>query len=95
MANNRIANGDKIILVDMENDADIIYELTANGGDMNDNLHPDLAVDPFIVDSGYGKMADVWFASLEDILPQYIKPEDDDSDDSGSGLWCFISAISN
>ena len=26
------------------------------------------------MDSGYGKMADVWFASLEDILPQYTKP---------------------
>ena len=94
MANNRIANGDKIVLVDMEDGADIIYELTGNDGDMYDNLHPDLVVNPYVVDSGYGKMADVWFASLEDILPRYMKPEDGDSDDSGSGL-CFISAINN
>ena len=78
----------------MEDGADIIYELTNNGGDMYDNLHPDLVVNPFVVDSGYGKMADVWFASLEDILPQYTKPGNDDSDNSSSGL-CFISAISN
>lgn len=95
MADNRIADGDKIILVDMEDGADIIYELTGDGGDMNDNIHPGLVVNPFVVDSGYGKMADVWFASLEDVLPQYIKPEDDDSNGSGSGSWCFISAISN
>ncbi len=92
LANNRIADGDKIILVDMENDAGIIYALTVNGGDMYDDLHPDLVVDPFVVDSGYGKMADVWFASLEDILPQDTNPE---NDDSGSGSTCFISAITN
>lgn len=69
MANNRIANGDKIIIVDMENGAGIIYDFTANGGDMYDDLHPDLVVDPYVVDSGYGKMADKWFATLQNILP--------------------------
>jgi hypothetical protein len=75
MVINRInENGDKIIIVDMEDGAGIIYDLIANGGDMNDALHPDNVVDPFVVDSGYGKMADVWFASLQEILPQSSPP---------------------
>jgi lysophospholipase L1-like esterase len=51
MALNRIANGDDIIIVDMEN------ALSYNVGvDMADEVHPN--------DSGYAKMADVWYNAL-------------------------------
>jgi uncharacterized repeat protein (TIGR02543 family) len=63
MAEARIDAGDKIIIVDMENGADIDYDT-----DMSDSLHPN--------DDGYAKMADAWlngdsFGSLglADILP--------------------------
>lgn len=49
MAMQRMANGDKIILVDMENA--IIYP-----DDLSDNLHPN--------ESGYEKMAMVWLDAL-------------------------------
>jgi hypothetical protein len=61
MAEARIAIGDKIAIVDMEDGAGIDYRLETNGGDMADNLHPN--------DSGYAKMAVVWFDALKDILP--------------------------
>lgn len=63
MANDRIANGDKIILVDMEDGAGIDYDLVTYTppGDMWDNLHP--------VETGYAKMAAVWLAGLQEILP--------------------------
>ncbi|MGB9714790.1 MAG: GDSL-type esterase/lipase family protein, partial [Thermodesulfovibrionales bacterium] len=54
MAKVRIANGDKIILVDEESALNYI-------DDMADNLHPN--------DSGYSKMAEVWFSALSNILP--------------------------
>jgi hypothetical protein len=54
IAENRIANGDKIIIVDFENA--LTYP-----DDLFDNLHPN--------NSGYNKMADVWLAALENILP--------------------------
>jgi lysophospholipase L1-like esterase len=49
MALNRIANGDDIIIVDMEH----ALNYTA---DMNDNVHPN--------DAGYTKMAAVWYDAL-------------------------------
>ena len=61
MARARIANGDKIILVDMEDGAGIDYRLTTDGGDMWNNLHP--------WESGYTKMAAVWKAALAQFLP--------------------------
>lgn len=61
MAQARIDNGDKIILVDMENGAGIIYEFQP-AGDMWDDLHP--------YTTGYAKMAAVWYSALESILPQ-------------------------
>jgi lysophospholipase L1-like esterase len=69
MALTRIANGDKIIIVDMENGAGIDYRLYPLG-DMSDNLHP--------FATGYEKMANAWFDALnaffsapnEDLLPQ-------------------------
>jgi hypothetical protein len=53
---------DKIMLVDMQNDAGINYNLTGSGGDMFDDLHP--------FEPGYVKMADLWFSGLVDILPE-------------------------
>ena len=69
MALTRIANGDKIIIVDMENEAGIDYRLYPLG-DMSDNLHP--------FTTGYKKMANTWFETLnafflapnEGLLPQ-------------------------
>ncbi|HET6515637.1 MAG TPA: DUF4082 domain-containing protein [Thermodesulfovibrionales bacterium] len=56
MAQTRIANGDKIIMVD-EEDA-LTYP-----GDLWDGLHP--------IQSGYNKMAVPWFTSLSAFLPAY------------------------
>ena len=58
----RQAGGDKIILVDMQNGAGINYDRWDMGGDMWDNLHP--------FETGFSKMADLWFSGLMDILPQ-------------------------
>jgi len=58
----RQAGGDRIVLVDMQNDAGIDYERWEMGGDMVDDLHP--------FDTGYDKMADAWFIGLTEILPQ-------------------------
>ncbi|KAA3662839.1 MAG: hypothetical protein DWQ04_12380 [Chloroflexi bacterium] len=63
MAEARITNGDKIIIVDMEDGANINYALfNPDGGDMWDNLHP--------YATGYTKMATVWFDALETFIPQ-------------------------
>jgi lysophospholipase L1-like esterase len=53
MALNRIANGDDIIIVDME--SALNYDI---GVDMADEVHPN--------DSGYAKMAVVWYNALVD-----------------------------
>jgi lysophospholipase L1-like esterase len=55
MAQNRIANGYKIIVVDQE--AALLYP-----GDLADQLHPN--------DAGYSKMAQVWRDALEPFLNQ-------------------------
>jgi len=55
MALNRIAGGDDIIIVNMENALNY-------STDMADSLHPN--------DSGYAKMAGVWFAALDNLLKQ-------------------------
>ena len=59
MAQNRIANGDKIIMVDEESALD--YSV-----DMSDNLHPN--------QTGYNKMANVWMNSLSTFLPATFLP---------------------
>ena len=62
MAASRIISGDRLVVVDMEEDAGIDYKLTSAGGDMFDNLHP--------FDTGYEKMADKWFVDgLLKVLP--------------------------
>jgi len=53
MANNRMANGDDIVLVDM-------YRALNYWSDMVDGIHPN--------DNGYKKMANVWFNALEKII---------------------------
>jgi lysophospholipase L1-like esterase len=61
MAQDRINNlQDKIIIVDMENGAGIDYSGLPLG-DMWDNLHP--------FETGYQKMATVWFSGLQAIIP--------------------------
>jgi len=61
MAQDRINSGDRIEIIDMECGADIDYREEPTG-DMWDSLHP--------VETGYEKMADVWFYDgLKAILP--------------------------
>ncbi len=62
---------DKIIIVDMEDGANLDYIIDLMGtqgngiiGDMNDTLHPN--------DKGYNKMAQVWFDSIKSIFPNPI-----------------------
>lgn len=55
----RVANGDNIVLVNMEDDAGLVYSELS--GDFGNDLHPN--------DSGYEKMADLWFNALETVLP--------------------------
>ena len=85
MANNRIDNGDKIVIVDMEDGAGIDYRRKP-AGDMWDDLHP------FQYGIGYTKMADEWFSALEQILPDPDPDPDPDppNNSSGGGGGCFI-----
>ncbi|MGV7224016.1 MAG: LamG-like jellyroll fold domain-containing protein [Nitrospinales bacterium] len=95
MADLRIADGDKIVMVDMEDGAGIDYTI---GVDMIDTIHPN--------ESGYEKMADEWFFSLENILPPDEPLDDgdpdngdpdngDNSDQSSGGGTCFIGSVLN
>jgi len=72
MALTRIANGDKIIIVDMENSAGIDYRPYPLG-DMWDNLHP--------YETGYEKMPDEWFLGLQEILPVAKAGPDQEADE--------------
>jgi lysophospholipase L1-like esterase len=58
MVQNRINLGDKLLLWDMENGAGIIYS-DQPGGDMFDDLHPN--------DTGYPKMANLWFSAVQQV----------------------------
>jgi len=57
MAQQRIDNGDKIVIVDMENGAGLNYS-----SDMRDPAHP--------TDTGYNKMATVWFNALKTVYTE-------------------------
>ena len=57
----RIANGDNIVIVDMENGAGLDYR-EQPVGDMYDIRHPS--------QSGYDKMAILWYDALKTILPE-------------------------
>jgi len=58
MVQNRINLGDELLLVDMENGAGIIYS-DQPGDDMADDLHPN--------DTGYPKMANLWFPAVQQV----------------------------
>jgi lysophospholipase L1-like esterase len=75
LADTRIASGDKIVVVNME--SALNYP-----GDLSDTVHPN--------DTGYGKMAAVWFAALE-ALPN--PDHDGDGDVDGSDLAVFIATF--
>jgi lysophospholipase L1-like esterase len=71
MAQDRIdLLGDKIIIVDMEDGAGIDYYLSSDNppGDMWDDLHP--------FDTGYEKMAIIWFSAIGTVLPAPSTAED-------------------
>ncbi|GAB3203148.1 hypothetical protein GCM10027293_31930 [Pontibacter aydingkolensis] len=69
MVQRRQANGDNLILVDMQDGAGIIYKWSTDGGDMADPLHPTQA--------GYDKMAPVWYTELNKLLNvQVVSPPD-------------------
>jgi lysophospholipase L1-like esterase len=59
IAMNRIANGDDIIIVDME--SALNYNI---GADMADEVHPN--------DAGYAKMAQVWHGALTNYFDEFI-----------------------
>jgi hypothetical protein len=60
MANARIGSGDQIVIVDMENDAGLVYQLQPTG-DMRDDIHTN--------QNGYNKMASLWFDNILTVLP--------------------------
>jgi lysophospholipase L1-like esterase len=72
MVQSRITNGDDIILVDMENGADINYstdmvpDTPSLGG-----LHPN--------ETGYTKMADLWLSALKTVIPTHKWTLDEDN----------------
>jgi len=66
MAETRIASGDKLLIIDMENGADIDYHLQDVGGDFVDAFHPNK--------SGYTKMANVWYDRLTQLLDSPLAP---------------------
>ncbi len=60
MVQSRIATkGDDVIMVDMQNGAGLNYDAS----DMIDDLHPN--------DAGYVKMANTWYATLENVIPAH------------------------
>jgi hypothetical protein len=61
MAQTRRQGGDRIVVVDMENDAGLDYDLRPDG-DMNNCPHP--------YRTGFRKMADTWLQGLLEILPR-------------------------
>jgi lysophospholipase L1-like esterase len=86
MAEERIANGDKIILVDQE--SALNYSV-----DMFDNLHPK--------NTGYVKMANVWMSALTGVLPVcdqavpyiFTRPATDHIDRPIPILWALLGAV--
>lgn len=86
LAEQRIANGDKIVVVDQELALDYPE-------DMSDQLHPN--------DFGYGKMAEAWFLGLLEILPRADAGGDQEANPNvavtlnGSGSSDAIAAITS
>ncbi len=65
IVNTRIAAGDNLVLVDMENGAGLIYALEP-AGDFRDLLHPS--------QGGYDKMAQRWYEVLQPVLDDLSNP---------------------
>jgi hypothetical protein len=92
MAQARAQDGDRIVVVDMEVDAGLDYDLRPDG-DMVDCPHP--------YRTGFRKMADTWFRGLSEILPnasagvdQNAKPGDSvllDGTGSSDSLGTIVS----
>jgi lysophospholipase L1-like esterase len=77
LADTRIAGGDKIVVVNMES-------ALSYPGDLSDTVHPN--------DTGYGKMAAVWFAELDTVLVLLSNPDrDGDCDVDGTDLAAFVA----
>lgn len=74
LAQNRITNGDKIIIANMETGAGLNYTIynpdKAPNGDFFDDLH----LLPDVPGQGYTKMATVWFKALDQFLPPSSPP---------------------
>jgi VCBS repeat-containing protein len=70
MAQARIADGDKIIVLDMERDAGLIYNTSS---DFVDSLHPSV--------SGYAKIGNHWLTGLELFMPRFTGPAIHDASD--------------
>jgi len=66
MAQTRIAKGDKLKIVDMENGAGIDYHLEVDGGDFVDAFH--------LNQRGYAKMANLWHNRLGPLLDTPSSP---------------------
>ncbi|MBN1182564.1 MAG: T9SS type A sorting domain-containing protein, partial [Bacteroidales bacterium] len=57
LVQNRITAGDKLVIVDMENDAGFVYSYTVDMANDGQGLHPN--------ETGYSKMAALWYAAIE------------------------------
>lgn len=73
MAQDRINNGDKIVIVDMEHDAGIVYTNEDFTAEDPDGIH--------LNSNGYGKMAALWYSSITSYYntPPVITPIPDQS----------------
>jgi hypothetical protein len=93
MALNRIAAGDDIVIVDMEDGAGLIYDYydADPPGDMYNELHP--------YATGYTKMAAVWYAALTNGIlspcnnhPPVIDPIADQTNAEGESVSLQVDA---
>jgi lysophospholipase L1-like esterase len=75
-----ILDGDSIHIVDMEDGAGIDYNLDIDipPGDMSDDQHP--------FDTGYEKMADVWFSGIQKVTIPIASAGPDQSVSSGDNV---------
>lgn len=90
MAQLRIAAGDDIVIVDMEDGAGIDYQIQPDGDMSSDTIHP--------YSTGYTKMAAVWYAALTGILepcinqPPVVEPIADQANAEGDSVSLQVVA---
>jgi len=77
LVNKRILDGDDLVLIDMQHDAHLEY----NSKDFQDPLHPN--------NSGYKKMAKLWFSTLKKYMFDYftVPSADFNGDGVADILW--------